>query len=164
MSSFLGPLGLGRDASGVYIAFPQAKVGLTAEGGMAVKKINRTGAPTMKGTLVETDGYGDFSFDLAEANSNHPVGVVYENNVPNGGYCWIVISGVVEILIKDGTTATAGYWVQTSDVPGRVNITLAAPPGGGIPEADQHFREVGHCINGATSGTDKLALIFMHFN
>jgi hypothetical protein len=165
MSSFLGPLGLGRDSSGVYIAFPTARVGVTAEGGFAVKKTNKTGGASVKGTLVQADAYGtENAFTVSAVDAVNPIGIVYENDIPDGGACWIVIHGSVEVLLKNGTSATAGNWVKSSDVEGRIDASNAAPPGGGIPEIDEHFTEVGHCLQDVTSGTDKLALILMHFN
>lgn len=164
MSSFLGPFGLARDSSGVHIAFPAAGVGITPEGGLAVKKFNGTGSTSVKGTVIQSDGYANNSFVAANDNDRNPIGVVYENGVPNSGSCWVVIYGVVEVLIKDGTSASAGYWVKISDVAGRADITTEIPAGGGIPETDEHFKEMGHCMESVASGTDKLALIFMHFN
>jgi hypothetical protein len=164
MSSFLGPLGLGRDPSGVYLAFPTAKVGITAEGGFAIKKFNRTGLPTVKGTVLQNhDGYNN-SFTFADESSRNATSVVYENNVPNGGECWVIVSGCCEVLLKNSTVATAGYWAKISNVSGRADITTAIPAGGGIPEIDDHFREIGHCLVDVASGTNKLALIFLHFN
>ena len=67
-------------------------------------------------------------------------------------------------LRKDATASTKGFWVYTSDVAGRADATLAAPPGGGIPELDIHMREIGHCIESKGADTDVLAKAVLHFN
>jgi hypothetical protein len=77
----------------------------------------------------------------------------------------VAISGIADVLIEDGTAATRGNWVYTSDAQaGRANATLANPPGGGIPELDTHMREIGHCLQTVTAGNDKLARCLLHFN
>ena len=76
-----------------------------------------------------------------------------------------VVSGIAEVLLEDGTASIHGYWARTSITDaGRADITNAEPPGGGIPQADIHFREIGHCLESKSSGTDVLAKVVLHFN
>lgn len=140
-------------------------VRFTAEGGLAIKLLNKTGAPTIKGTLVNTEANVDFAFAVVTADEADIIGVVYENSIADGDFAWIVISGCADVLIEDGTTATRGYWCRASaTVAGRADITNAEPPGGTINEIDNHFREIGHCLQSVVSGTDKLARLTLHFN
>lgn len=136
---------------------------ITPIGGLAVKMINYTGSASVKGMLVETNettsnGFEELS-DLYDC-----VGVVYEDGVADGEECFVVISGIAEVLLKDTTASTTGNWVKASDVNGRADATLALPSGGTIGQLQEHFQEIGHCIETKTAGTDVLAKIVLHFN
>lgn len=61
----------------------------------------------------------------------------------------------------DGTSFRDAIIV--SDVDGRANCTIANP-GPGLPAADTHFKEIGHCLQSVAGGTDKLARVTLHFN
>lgn len=139
---------------------------LTPEGGIAIKLVNKTGAASAKGTLVEAHETIDKSFETLPADGDDPIGVVYENAVPDGEECWVVISGAAEALLEDGKFAGAGNWVTVSPAQaGRVDAEAAAPPGSGvIAEIQEHFKEVGHCLETKSLGTSVLALCVIHFN
>ncbi len=140
------------------------KVMITPIGGIAIQLTNKTGGASVKGTIVIADTTTDNAFDITEADDDHPIGVVYEAGVADAAECWVVIYGIAEVLLKDTTASTHGYWVKTSDTAGRADATIAAPPGGGISELDEHMQEIGHCLETQTGGTDVLAKIVMHFN
>ena len=141
------------------------KTTLTPEGGMAVLLTNKTGSNSVAGMLVQLSNVADSSFEASEANDNHPIGVVYNAGIADGSGAWVVISGCCSALLADGTTSTAGNWVQVSvAAAGRVLANTAEPPGGGVVGLDRHMQEVGHCAETKGSGTDVLALIFLHFN
>lgn len=146
--------------------FGNNKVGLTELGGTAVKLTNETGAPSVKGTIVqavEASGMDD-SFEVADADGVQPIGIVYEDGIADGSECWVVINGIAQVLLKDGTTSTSGNWVKVSDVAGRADATFAAPPGGGVPELDQHMGEIGHSLETNSIGIDVLCRVALHFN
>lgn len=137
------------------------KVMFTPEGGLAVKLINNTGRNSIKGLLVEASSAINEAVVAAGVSSYDPIGAMYENGIPNGQPVWVVVAGVAQVLLEDGTTATRGYWAATPTVTGgRADITTAAPPGLVL----QHFREIGHGLETVASGTDVLAKIMMHFN
>ena len=144
--------------------FGDNHVGITELGGIAVKLVNKTGAASVKGTIVEADTTTDDAFKVADADGNHPMGVVYDDGVADGSECWVIIYGIADVLLKDATLSTHGNWVYPSDVAGRANATLLVPPGGGIPELDVHMAEVGHCIETKVADTDVLARVCLHFN
>lgn len=135
----------------------------TTEGGIAVKMTNLTGSASVKGTLVETNETTSGGFKIL-SDLYDCVGVVYEDGIANGEECFVVITGIVEVLLKDTTAATTGNWVKASDVNGRADATLALPSGGTIGQLQEHFQEIGHCIETKASGTDVLAKIVLHFN
>lgn len=129
-----------------------------------IKLINKTGANSIKGTIVIASTGTDMAFSVASVDDEESIGIVAEDGVGDGSECFIIISGVAEVLLKDSTSATRGYWVKTSDVAGRADATNASPPGGGIPQHDEHFQEIGHCLETVSAGTDVLAKILVHFN
>ena len=132
---------------------------LTPEGGLALRLTNKTGAASVKGTLVEADGAVDGAFDIADADSKECCGVIYEDGIADGDECLIVISGRCQVLLKDATASTRRNWVKTSDVAGRADATNASPAA-----APTHFEEIGHCIESKGADTDVLAFIMLHFN
>lgn len=106
-------------------ALEGVKTKITIEGGYAVKLTNRTGAASIKGTLVAASTSYDNAV-MIPANEFSGKWAMYENGVADGSECWVVVSGVMELLIKDGTAATHGNWVKASDTLGRVDATT--PP------------------------------------
>jgi len=92
-------------ASGAFtgaVAGPKAK--LTAEGGLAVKLTNKTGAASIKGTIVGVDSAAGNAFDLTAIDANYNLGVVYESGVDDGAECWVVVIGIAEVLMKNDAT------------------------------------------------------------
>jgi len=138
---------------------------LTIEGGIAVRLTNKTGANSVKGTVVVADNAVDNSFDFSIADEVQPIGVLYEDGIADGEEVFVVVVGIADVLLEDGTASTRGNWVRTSENDaGRADATNAAPPGGGIPELDIHMAEIGHCLESQSSGTDVLAKCVLHFN
>jgi len=133
------------------------KITWTEEGGLAVRLTNKTGAPSVKGSLVETHT-NDESFELTGADCTECFGAVYEDGIADGSECLVVVGAIAEVLLKDGTASTTKNWVQTADAAGRADATNGSPAA-----APQHFQEVGHCIETKGAGTDVLAKIIMHF-
>jgi hypothetical protein len=134
---------------------------VTAEGGFAVLLLNKTGSVSVKGTLVEPSPGTDGAFTTTGANAFDAMGAVYVSGIADGSLCPVVVGGIAEVLLEDGTASTRNYWARTStSVGGRADITNAGPPGLVLT----HFAEIGHCIESKASGTDVLAKIVMHFN
>ena len=144
------------------------KVKFTKEGGLAILLYNRTGAVTIKGQLVKADTATDDGFILNEADGPQPIGIILESGIADDAPAWIVVAGLADVAMEDNTAGTHGYWVRTSITEaGYCDATAAAPPGGGIPELDQHMAEVGHCIETVAAGgagTHILARCVIHFN
>ena len=135
------------------------KCRLTPEGGIAIQLTNKTGAASVKGSVVRADTSTDNAFILLDAGGQEPIGVVYESGIADGSECWVVIAGRVQILLEDSTASTRGNWVEGSaTTAGRADATNAAP----VPAS--HWKEIGHCIETLTGGTDVLAYCIIHFN
>lgn len=147
-----------QDEHDAYGIQAPATARLTSEGGLAVLLINDTGAPSVKGSMVQASASVDGAVSLSAPYEC--IGVIYNSGVADGDPVWVVVSGVAEVLLKDTTAATRGYWVGVSSTLGRADATNAAPPG----LVDAHFTEVGHCLQSATAGTDVLVKVALHFN
>lgn len=131
---------------------------ITIEGGFAVELINDTGVNSVKGTIVQAGTSSDDAFEVEAADGVEAIGVVYDDGVADGSPCRVVVAGRVKVLLKNGTAATGGNWVQTSDVAGRADALLASP------NPPTHFAEIGHCLETAVGGTDVLVSCMLHFN
>ena len=132
---------------------------MTPEGGFAILLQNRTNLVSVKGTIVRASDGFDLGVSGTPTDSDEPIGVIYNSGVPEGSMVWVVISGIAEVLLKDGTFSTQGNWVYCSDVIGRADASNADPLG--VP---QHWREIGHCLESKGAGTDVLAKVVLHFN
>ena len=141
-----------------------SEVAITPLGGICIRLENRTAGVTVRGTIIQADTVNDNAFKICGASGPQPMGVVYEVGVAVGSLCLIVVFGIAQVLLKDATASTKGYWAYVSDVAGRANMTLAVPPGGGIPELDIHMREIGHCIESKGADVSVLAKAVLHFN
>ena len=126
---------------------------------------NKTGAVSVKGTIVTTSTSYDDSFRVVPAGIPIAIGVVLVSGIADGEYCPIKVSGITEVLLQDNTTATRGYWAKISDTQsGRADITNATPPGGTVQALEAHGGEIGHCLQTVSAGTNKMARIVLHFN
>lgn len=134
---------------------------ISPEGGILTVLKNNTGAPSVRGTLVQASTTPD-SFVVANTSGMTCIGAVYDDGIPNGKPCRIVISGVADVLLEDGDSSTAGDWIRVSVVQaGRAFSETGVPS---PPTSENHFREIGHCIKTVSSGTDVMTRIIMHFN
>ena len=62
---------------------------ITPEGGYAVKLTNKTGAASVKGSIVSLSTETDNAFALAAIDASGVVGVVYEAGIADGAECWV---------------------------------------------------------------------------
>ena len=136
----------------------------TAEGGVAYKMINKTGSASVKGSIVTVNSALADSVKL-QVNEFDAIGVMYEDGIADGQYCWVVKNGKADVLLKDGTASTIGNWVISADTDGRADASQPTPtPNNTTGEHTTHFKEIGHCLETKGAGTDVLARITLHFN
>lgn len=131
--------------------------GFTPEGGIYETFINNTGT-SIKGTIVVASITVDNAVDIAPANSNMPIGVIYEDGITNGSFVKVIVYGKAQVLLKDGEVSTNGYWCGVSDVDGRM-YQLST-----VPSTTEYNREIGHSLESNISDVNVLSLIQMHFN
>jgi len=77
---------------------------ITPEGGYAVKLTNKTGSPSVKGQIVSHKGTDANAFGLTAVNATHCLGVVYEGGVADAAECWVVVSGIAQVRMKNAAT------------------------------------------------------------
>lgn len=148
---------------GVSDAILSDNICFTAEGGLAVKLINKTGAPTVKGYCVSVGSAADNGVHLVAVGAPDCIGVFYESDVAADEATWVVISGIADVYFW--TDTVRGYFVRTgtaSDT-GEVSGQAIAEAVPTTPFAtDKHFMEIGHCIETRTGAG--LAKCVLHFN
>jgi len=132
--------------------------GFTAEGGFYQTFINKTGANSIKGTIVSASLTTDDGVYTAPANTIMPIGIIYENGISDGSLVKVVVNGKAEVLLKNGLASSNGYWCGVSDTAGRMYQAATAP------STTEHNREIGHSIEAVESGVDVLSMIVVHFN
>lgn len=138
-------------------------VQMTAEGGLAVKMINKTGAASIKGYICEPSDTTDNGVKYTDNDDIDPVGIMYSDGVPDGGEVFVVVAGIAEVYYATAVTrATFSRVPVVADgiaVAGQaVNEALPVPPFA----TDKHFQEIGHPIE--SRGTPGLAKTLLHFN
>lgn len=140
---------------------------VTKEYGIQARLENRTGATSVKGTIVGADGSVDKAVNIEPANGPSTMAIVYQGGIANGDPMWVWLPGptMCQVLLQDGTASTRDNWAKVSDtVAGRADITNVNPPGGTITALEDHFTEIGHGAESKSSGTDVLSLIYFHVN
>lgn len=134
----------------------------TPEGGLAIRMINKTGAASVKGHIVEAEGTTDMGVGKAGINDPDPIGIMYESGVADGSYCWVVTQGIAEVLY--GTTVTRATFARVPVTADSVAAGLAVAEA--LPTSpfatDKHFQEIGHPVE--SIGAPGLAKTVLHFN
>lgn len=154
----------------IYSA-PGRTVGVSSLGGHCQRMENRSDHASVRGELVTSDASVDAAYDTEE-DQYDTIGIVMETGKAIGEQVWLCTIGPVYVLLENSTLSGNGFWVYQSTVDGRANASLTQAPGGGVPEHDEHFKELGHCLQaiaadadqGSGAGIDRLCLVHVHFN
>lgn len=136
----------------------------TPEGGLAVRMVNASGGASIKGYVVDADTSATKAVKLSPIDSFDPIGVFYEADVANGQPVWVVVAGLADVYF--GATVVIGRYARVSvsaDTGKGAGVAISAEvPSNPNVAADNHFREIGHCLEARTGAG--LAKIVMHFN
>lgn len=148
---------------GIWKSFiGNANTRITPEGGLAIRVINKTGAPSVKGTVLEVHGSIDKAVKLADIDDIDPCAIMYDDGVPDGNLVWVVTSGKAYVLYS--TTVALGTISRVPEAGDggtngyAINEALPTPPFA----TDKHFQEIGHPLEAI--GSPGLALTALHFN
>lgn len=140
------------------------KIKLTPEGGYAIKLINKTGAPSVKGEVVCASTNVDNAFVKIVVDRPDPIGVIYESGIADGQEAWIVVSGIADVYFVGSTTSgqlARGF--ITADGASYVTGRALAENVPTSPFAsDKHFYEISHILESRTGAG--LAKCILHFN
>lgn len=142
--------------------FESDNIRFTPEGGLAIRVINKTGAPTVKG-YVAAAGSVTRGVILSGIDTANGFGIFYEDGIADGAYTWMVISGVADVYFWGssviGHLARIGLGADTGEVAGQA---LSEAYGAAPFATDKHFCEIGHVIEARTGAG--LAKVVLHFN
>jgi hypothetical protein len=144
----------------------RGSLGITADGGLAIKLVNKTGAQSVKGYIAGPSAGTDFAFDMVGDDEPNLIGIVFGDEdgsqVADGADCWVVVQGCAYVYCM--AAATRGDFVrsQVAADGGTVGMAVAEANPTSPFSTDKHFQEVGHCIE--STGGAGLALCVVHLN
>lgn len=140
------------------------KIKFTPEGGLAVRMINKTGAASVKGYLVDQSTTTDLAVQLIVKDVPDVFGAIYDSGIADGEYVWVVIAGIADVYYIGNTTRKylcRGF--LTADGAGYVAGQALAEAVPTSPfSSDKHFYEIGHVLEARTGAG--LAKTMLHFN
>jgi hypothetical protein len=139
------------------------RIKFTAEGGLAVQYLNKSGAATIKGYCVTSSDAVADAVKLVPVGEPSCIGVFLDNGVADGEPAWVVVAGRAYAYFwgdsVKGHLARTGLAADTGEVAGRA-LSEAVPSS---PfNVDKHFCEIGHVLEARTGAG--LALVNLHFN
>ena len=137
-------------------------VGLSPEGGLMIKMINKTGANSVKGHVLAAGTINDSVIKTVIDTAN-AIGVFYESGVADGQKAWVIVSGIASVYYIGSTTA--GHISRifvTADVGYVVGQAMSELYPASPFASDKHFCEIGHVIESRTGAG--LAKTILHFN
>lgn len=140
-----------------------SKIRFTPEGGLAIRLTNKTGAASVKGTLVTPHDTIDGAVILVPVNRPDIIGAMYDTGVADGSECWVVISGIADVMFCG--SVVAGYFARmtvTADTGDQAGYAIAEALPTSPFATDKHFQEIGHCLQARTGSG--LAKVCLHFN
>lgn len=127
---------------------------ITAEGGIAIKLVNRTPTNSITGQIASiesgsTNAGSYIPFWGPNSNANYPVGVVYEDDEDIGDDTWVVFAGVVDVLIATNTFASNGYYVYADTNSTRAIATNAV----NLTNGQSYYADflIGYAIQNVTN-------------
>lgn len=138
-------------------------VEITPEGGLAYWIINKTGAPSFKGAVLETSATTANAVELIGIDDADPIAVVYDDGIADGELMRVVFSGKAQV-----------FFVGSVGFHEFARVTVAADVGAEAGKAiaevvptppfstDKHFQEIGHVLEARVGAG--LALVNLHFN
>lgn len=140
-------------------------VEITPEGGLAYWIINDTGAPSVKGNLVEPSVNVDKAVELLSIDDADPMAIVYDGGAADGELMRVVFSGLAQVLFIGATTRHHFARNCVAADAGATNGQAVSEPVPTPPFAtDKHFLEIGHIFESVAGPGPVLALVNLHFN
>jgi hypothetical protein len=134
---------------------------VTGESGFLQKLRHDSGGASVAGTVV-SNATGYNLMVAPQENEFDAVGVLAEDGVADGGLIWVWKNGSrCKVLLEDGEAGNNGYVAICAATNGRMKA-VAVPSSN--PVVAEHFKEIGHVCESASSGTSAKVLVDLHFN
>lgn len=135
----------------------------TPEGGVAVWMVNKTGAASFKGAVVDTHGSVANAVRLVPVDIPDAMGVIYDDGVADGEEVRVVFSGKAEVFFVSSVSLRYFARITTAaDTDDEAGKAIAEPFPTTPFATDKHFMEIGHVLEARTGAG--LALTMLHFN
>ena len=130
----------------------------TKEGGVAMWIINKTGLPSVKGTVLDASLTTDIAVGIEVVSGIDPICIMYSDGVADGLLVLVIYAGIAEVLYDNGVAVVRGGWSGTSDITaGRAQSNINPPA------TVKHDQEIGHILESKGPGVDVLAKTLLHF-
>lgn len=141
-----------------------AGIAWTSESGLAVQLINKTGAVSVKGEVVEPSDSVDNAVDKIVVDVPDPIGVFYESGIADGSLAWVVVSGIADVYFVGNTTR--GHLARGFLTADGGSYVIGQALSEAVPSSpfatDKHFYEIGHVLESRVGAG--LAKCVLHFN
>lgn len=135
----------------------------TPEGGVAVWMINKTGAPSWKGAVVDTHGSVANAVRLVPVDVPDAMGIIYDDGVADGDLVRVVFAGAAEVFYVGSVSLRYFARITTAaDTGDEAGKAIAEPFPTAPFSTDKHFMEIGHTRESRVGAG--LALTMLHFN
>lgn len=148
-------------------AIAAGRLRLHPRGSFDVLMINKTGAPSVLGTIVSMDPIQDQGVVVSPAQDLSIHLIVQSVGIPDGGWIWCTLFGRCQVLLADSTATSRNNWIRAhATIAGRADGTGSIMPDESNPEVfptstRKHLFGMGRSLEDVTAGTDKLAWIMM---
>ena len=130
----------------------------TKEGGVAMWLINKTGLPSVKGTVLDASLTDDLAVGIEGVGDIDPFCIMYSDGIDDGLPVLVVFSGIAEVLFDDGIAVARGGWAGTSDITaGRAQFNISPPA------TAKHDQELGHILESKDAGVNVLVKTLLHY-
>jgi hypothetical protein len=129
----------------------QQSLNQTAEGGFYIYLINKTGANSVKGTVVIASSTTDNGCEKIASNVPDAIGVIYNDGIPDGSPVQVVVSGIADVYFIGSTTRKhLARTFVTADAGFVAGQALSEAMPGSPFTTDKHFCEIGHVLASRT--------------
>ena len=129
----------------------------TTEGGLAILLTNKTGANSVKGSSVSIYASLDNAVSL-QTLAYDITGIMYQDGVPDGQPCWVVVDGIADVLFQDTIAPVRGYMAIGSATSGRASNTAISSN----PAMTDFVKEFGRVLETKTAGTNITAKVLLN--
>jgi hypothetical protein len=130
---------------------------LTPDGGLAIALINKTGANSVRGSVVSPSSTTDMGCALSSTTIDDPIGIVYNDGIADGSNVWVIVSGIAYVLFDGSTTPSRDWFIYVS------TATAGRATGQATINTGRQNAKLGHSLESA-GGAGALIRCRVNFN